>query len=180
MLRTTNLRLLSPILLAGILLVNDHPASAQAAAAPAEAQPAPQQQPQPLSDQDIQLLRKNLRSERKQVIAANLKLTDTEAEKFWPVYEQYVSELVAINNTKYDLIKQYVQGNGTLTDAQAELAVKQWIGVDQSVGTLRLKYVPQFRKVLSPKNTALFYQLDRRIQLMIDLQLASALPLIEP
>ncbi len=43
-----------------------------------------------------------------------------------------------------------------------------------------MKYIPTFRKVLSPKNTALFYQLDRRVQLIIDLQLASSLPLIEP
>jgi len=45
---------------------------------------------------------------------------------------------------------------------------------------LRLKYVPTFRKVLSARNTLLFYQLDRRVSLMIDLQLASQVPLIEP
>ena len=126
------------------------------------------------------MLRKNLRSERKQVITANLKLSDAEAEKFWPLYDQYISELVKINDTKYELIKQYLQNNGTLTDAQADSSVKRWIGVDEQVAELRMKYVPLFRKVLSARNTALFYQVDRRVQLMIDLQLASALPLIEP
>ena len=155
-------------------------AAAQSAPAKSDAQSATPAQEQALSDQDIQMLRKNLRSQRKQVIAANMKLTDTEAEKFWPIYDQYIAELVKINGTKYDLIKQYVQNNGVLTDAQAESAVTQWIGVDQSVGELRLKYVPIFRKALSTQNTALFYQLDRRVQLMIDLQLASALPLVEP
>jgi len=144
------------------------------------AQGATAPQDQGVSDQDIQMLRKNLRSQRKQIIAANLQLTDAEAEKFWPLYDQYVSDLVKNNNTKYELIKQYVQAQGNLSDAQADSAVKQWIGVDQSVSELRLKYFPAFRKVLSAKNTALFYQLDRRVQLMIDLQLASALPLIEP
>ncbi len=67
-----------------------------------------------------------------------------------------------------------------LTDAQADSAVTKWLDVDQGVSALRLKYVPMFRKVLSRQNTALFYQLDRRIQLMIDLQLMLALPLIEP
>lgn len=159
-----------------------HPAVivAQSTSPKSDAQSTALQQDQVLSDQDIQMLRKNLRSQRKQVIAANMKLTDAEAEKFWPIYDQYVGELVKMNNTKYDLIKQYVQNNGVLTDAQADSAAKQWIGVDQSVGELRLKYVPIFRKVLSAQNTALFYQLDRRVQLMIDLQLASALPLIEP
>jgi hypothetical protein len=172
--------LASTFLVAILAAAQAAPEAQRTQAPPPQAEALSPNQPQPLSDQDIQMLRKNLRSERKQVIAANMKLSDAEAEKFWPVYDHYVGELVALNNKKYDLIKQYVQGNGTLTDAQAETAVTGWIGVDQAVGTLRLKYVPIFRKVLSAKNTALFYQLDRRIQLMIDLQLASALPLIEP
>ena len=131
-------------------------------------------------DQDISMLRKDIRSQRKQLIAANMSLTSDEAEKFWPIYDQYVGELVQINNTKYDLIKQYVQSSGSLTAEQADNSVKQWLGVDQSVAQLRMKYVPIFRKVLSAQNTALFYQLERRVQLMIDLQLASQLPLVEP
>jgi len=87
---------------------------------------------------------------------------------------------VKINDTKYSLIKQYVQSGGALTDTEADSAVQQWISLDQSVAELRKKYIPNFRKVLSPKNTAIFYQLDRRVQLLIDLQLASSLPLVEP
>jgi hypothetical protein len=135
---------------------------------------------QPITDEDIQLMRKDIRSQRKQIIAANLKLTDAEAEKFWPVYEQYISDLVNINGTKYALIKRYVESGGALTDTEAETSTSQWVGVDQSVAELRKRYIPIFRKVLSPKNTALFYQLDRRVQLLIDLQLASSLPMIEP
>ena len=135
---------------------------------------------QAITDEDIQMMRKDIRSQRKQIIAANMKLTDSEAEKFWPVYEQYISDLVKINGTKYALIKQYVETRGALTDSEAETAVNQWVGVDQSVSELRKRYIPIFRKVLSPKNTALFYQIDRRVQLMIDLQLASSLPMIEP
>ena len=135
---------------------------------------------QPITDADIQMMRKDIRSQRKQLIAANMKLTDAEAEKFWPIYDQYVSELVQMNGTKYDLIKQYVETGGALTDAEADRAVKKWVDVDQSVAELRRKYIPIIRKVLSPKSTALFYQLDRRVQLMIDLQLASSLPLVQP
>jgi hypothetical protein len=137
-------------------------------------------QPTASIDQDIAMLRKDLRSQRKKLIAANMSLTADEAEKFWPIYDQYVSELVQTNNTKYELIKQYVQNSGTLTADQADSAVKRWLNVDESVTQLRQKYLPIFRKVLSAQKTALYYQLDRRVQLMIDLQLASQLPLIEP
>lgn len=133
-----------------------------------------------VTEEDIQMLRKDIRSQRKQIIAANMKLSESEAEKFWPVYEQYVSDLVKLNGTKYALIKQYIQTQGALTDTEATSAVDQWVSVDESVAELRKKYIPVFGKVLSPKSRALFYQLDRRVQLMIDLQLASSIPMIEP
>jgi hypothetical protein len=136
--------------------------------------------PESSIDQDIALLRKNLHDQRKQIIAANLPLTSSEAEKFWPVYDQYIGELIKINNTKYALLKQYLQAAGSLSDDQADATVKQWLDVDESVTQLRTRYLPMFRKVLTAKNTALFWQLDRRVQLMIDLQVASQLPLIEP
>ena len=85
------------------------------------------------------MMRKDIRSQRKQLISANMKLTDAEAEEFWPVYKEYISELVAINGAKYALIKQYVQTSGVLSDAEAESAVKQWIRIDQSVADLRMK-----------------------------------------
>ena len=141
---------------------------------------APQaNQPSLSIDQEIHLLRQDLRAQRKQLVAANMNLTPAEAAKFWPIYDQYVSELVQKNQAKYELIKEYAQGE-KLTDELAETLPKRWLGVDESVDQLRLKYIPTFRGVLSARSTARFYQIDRRVQLMIDLQLASSLPLIEP
>jgi hypothetical protein len=130
-------------------------------------------------DQQIAMLRSDLRSNRKQIVAANMKLTATEAEKFWPAYDQYVNELVAINDAKYTLIKEYLQGTN-MTEEQADGLSRRWLTVDESVVQLRLKYIPIFRKALSARGTALFFQIDRRVQMMIDLQLASSLPLVEP
>jgi len=135
---------------------------------------------QSTTDQDIDLLRKDIRSQKKQIIAANLQLTDTEAEKFWPLYDQYTAELVKINDAKYAAIKEYATNYTTLTDDQAVSLVRQILGVDQSVAQLRLKYVPIFGKVISGKKTALFFQLDRRLVMLIDLQLASQIPMVQP
>lgn len=67
-----------------------------------------------------------------------------------------------------------------MTEEQADSLSSRWLAVDESVVQLRLKYIPVFRKALSAKGTALFYQIDRRVQMIIDLQLAGSLPLIEP
>jgi hypothetical protein len=135
---------------------------------------------QSTTDQDIDLLRKDIRSQKKQIIAANLQLTDTEAVKFWPLYDQYTAELVKINDAKYAAIKDYATNYSTLTDDQAVTLTRQIIGVEQSVAQLRLKYVPIFDKVISGKKTGLFFQLDRRLVMLIDLQLASQIPMVEP
>lgn len=165
---------------AAMLLFHAEASVAQDTSTPAAGKQAPADEVRPISDEDIEMLRKDIRSQRKQLIAANMKLTDVEAERFWPVYEQYIGELVSMNNKKYALIKQFVRSGGALTDAEAESSVSQWVNVDESVAALRLKYVPIFRKVLSARNEALFYQLDRRVQLMIDLQLMALIPMIEP
>ena len=131
-------------------------------------------------DQNVALLRKDLRSDKKQIIAANMQLTDAEAPKFWPVYDQYTAELAKINDAKVAAIKDYAANYSTLTDDKALALTRQIIGIEESVGQLRLKYVPIFSKVISGKKTALFFQLDRRLTGVVDLQLASDVPLVEP
>ena len=132
-----------------------------------------------ISSQDLDLLRKDLRSQKKQLIAANLKLTDAEATKFWPVYDQYTAELLKINDKKYALIQDYADHWGTMTDEQALMFLRQWLDVDIAATQLRQKYVPAVSQVLNGRSTATFFQLDRRISMMIDLQLASQIPLVQ-
>jgi hypothetical protein len=130
-------------------------------------------------DQDVQLLRQDIRSKKKQMVAANLQLTDTEATKFWPVYDQYTAELVKINDEKYAVIKAYADAWGNMTDAQALDLTNRALGVEQKVTQLRMKYVPIFNKVIPGTKVATFFQIERRLQAVIDLQLASQIPLVQ-
>jgi hypothetical protein len=159
--------------LAGLCMMSVPAARAQAASQAASSDS------QTVSDQDIQLLRQDLRSQKKQLLAANLNLTDTEATKFWPIYDQYVAELTKINNDKYAVVKEYANNYGKLTDAQALDLTKRLLGVDDAVAQLRMKYVPIINGVLSGVKTATFFQIDRRLTMLIDIQLASSIPLIQ-
>jgi hypothetical protein len=140
---------------------------------------SPSQTGQVMSSQDVDLLRKDIRSKKKQLIAANLKLTEAEATKFWPVYDQYTQELIKINDKKYALIKQYAESWGAITDDQAMIWMRDWLDVDTAVTQLRSKYVPLVRTVLPGKKAATFFQLDRRVSEMIDLQISSQIPLVQ-
>lgn len=131
-------------------------------------------------DTDIELLRKDLRDQKKQIVATNLPLTPDEAVKFWPLYEQYTAETIKLNDQRYGLIKEYVANYNTMTDEQASSYIKRWIGVDEDTAKLRLKYIPMIEKVLPEKKAAMFFQIDRRVGLMTELQLSSQLPLVAP
>jgi hypothetical protein len=132
-----------------------------------------------ISKQDLDLLRKDLRSKRKQLIAQNLKLTDDEATEFWPVYDQYVSELIVINDKKFSLIQDYADNWGKLTNEQSLSFIQQWLDADIATAQLRQRYAPIVFKVLDGKKSATFFQLDRRIAMMIELQVSSQMPLVQ-
>ena len=134
---------------------------------------------QPNPNDFIELLRKDVRSQKKQIIAENMGLSDSEAEKFWPVYDRYTAELSRIYDTKIALLKDYADNCSSMTGEQAENYIRKRAEVEQSMMQLRLKYVPAFRKVLSGRETALFYQLDWRLGLAIDVELVQV-PLINP
>ena len=134
---------------------------------------------QPNPDDFIELLRKDVRSQKKQIIAENMDLSDSEAEKFWPVYDRYAAELSKIYDTKIALVNDYAENHRAMTGEQAENYIRKRAEVEQSIMQLRLKYVPAFRKVLSGRETALFYQLDWRLGLAIDVELVQV-PLINP
>lgn len=130
-------------------------------------------------DQNIQLLRQDIRSKKKQTVAANLQLTDAQATKFWPIYDQYTAELVKINDEKYAILKQYADEWGSMTDEQALSLTNRALAVEQKVTELRIKYVPIFSQVVPGTAVATFFQIERRLQAVIDLQLAAQLPVVQ-
>src|SRR5215472_1569486 len=60
-------------------------------------------------DAEVDLMRKNLRDEKKQIVAQNLPLTPDEATRFWPVYDQYTAETIKVNDQRYALVKEYAE-----------------------------------------------------------------------
>lgn len=133
-----------------------------------------------VADDTVQLMRQDIRSERKKIVAANLPLTEAEAVKFWPAYDRYVVEHSKIYDIRYALLKEYAQNYNTMTEEQANSFIKRWTATEEQMAQLRLKWMPEFEKVISPKKTAMFYQIDRRLGLMVELQLSSQIPLVKP
>jgi hypothetical protein len=130
-----------------------------------------------VTDEDIALLRQDIRAMKMQVIGQNMSLSDTEAQKFWPIYKHYADDLHEVNNSKYELLKQYAETWATMTDQDALIYVRHWMEVDAEAQALRLRYVPAVTQALPGKKAATFFQLDRRLSMIVDFQLFSQVPL---
>ncbi len=129
-------------------------------------------------EKDLALVRRNLRSEKKQIIAMNLSLTDAEATRFWPLYDQYAAEMSKHYDDFYAVIKDYAANQKTLTDAQALSMIKRWSAIQVESARTRQKHIDLIEKSIPGRKAALFFQVDRRLYALIDLQIASEVPLV--
>jgi hypothetical protein len=132
----------------------------------------------PLSDTDIQLLRSDLRGDKNQIIADTMKLTDAESVAFWPVYRSYTHDQQVIGDDLVQLLKDFAKNYDTMDDANAEDMMQRLINIQDRTLNLKEDYWPRFQKALGAKRAAKFYQVDNRLALMVNLQLASSIPLI--
>jgi hypothetical protein len=134
---------------------------------------------QALTAADLEIIRTELRADKRTKTAETLALTDAEAALFWPIYDRYIAELTIINDKKYGLIKEYSEKYGSYSNAQANDFITRWLDVDLKASKLRIKYVPIVGKVLPGIKAASFFQIDRRLAMLINLGLASQLPILQ-
>lgn len=131
-----------------------------------------------LSPQELQMMRHDLRKQKQKLIAENLPMNESEAIKFWAVYQKYSDELKEINDERFSMLHSYAQTYRSMSNDDALIFMRRWLEVDEKSVQLRSKYLPLVKDVLPGKKAATFFQLDERISMMIDLEFASQLPLL--
>jgi len=135
-------------------------------------------EPATSNQQDLALLRQDVKSQKKQIVAANLELTDAEATKFWPIYDKYTADMSKISDTRLALVKEYADAYPNVPDTLAQSIVQRWLKTDEEVAQLREQYMPELEKVLPGKKMARFFQIDRRLGILVDVQVTSQIPLV--
>lgn len=143
-----------------------------------ESAPQPQMTLQGMSPQELRLMRQDLQKQKQKLIAENLPMTESEAVKFWAVYQKYSKEMQEINDEKFGMIHSYAQNWRSMSNDDALIFMRRWLEIDEKVTQLRSKYLLLVRDALPGKKAATFFQLDERISMMINLEIASQLPLL--
>jgi len=131
------------------------------------------------SDDYIELARDILKTEKKAAIAEGMDLSDTEITPFWELYNEYNSKLSQTQNQRVALIKNFAQNYETMTDEKADEIMKSFFKYQQEIIKLKKSYYGRFKKILPSSKTARYFQLENKIQALVDAELAMQIPLIE-
>ncbi len=131
------------------------------------------------TDTDIALLRSDVQAQKNDVIAHTMQFNDADAKAFWPLYREYANKQQILGDQRVSVIKDYSAQYDTLTDAQADGLMARMMKFEKSRADLRAEYYPKFKAAIGAKQAAKFIQVDNRLTLLVDLQLANAIPIIQ-
>lgn len=130
------------------------------------------------NEASLDLLLTTLRSNRKVFIAANLLLTEEEAQGFWPVYDRYALDLAAIQDRGVRLIEEYTENFDSMNDARGEKLVREYLQIERDHVDLRQAYLEPFSKVLPGVKLMRFYQIENKIRALLNYDLAATIPVV--
>ncbi len=141
------------------------------------APPSSAQSPTP--EAYMELLRSDVRTSKVEILTEALALSEPQGEAFWPIYREYGTELAKLGDRRIAMIKAFAETYGSTTDEQATLFANDWFALHSDRLKLRKNYFNKVSKAVSPLVAAQFIQLENVIGMLIDIQVAAELPLLE-
>lgn len=170
-----------------VLLTAGSPVHAQTApASKPPAQASKPQQPPPVSKQQEQtlnlhayaeLLRSDVRTQKVAIITEVMGFTEAEDKAFWPVYRTYDAEMAKLGDERVSLIEEYANNFDKMNDAIADKLATRALDLESRRRAVLAKSYESVKKVLSPQTALRYLQVEHQLQLLIDLQIASSLPI---
>jgi len=146
---------------------------------PAAALRAAQPRGGPAVEANREVLLDAIRANRKALVAANLKLTDDEATKFWPVYDAYQKEINGIGDRLVAVIQDYTASFSDLSNDKAMKLTGEYLDIEADRLKVRRSYVDTFAKALPGRKVARFYQIENKLDAVIRYELAATIPVVE-
>ena len=134
------------------------------------------QDQKPNIDSSIAVIRANMQADRTTLITTGMNFNDNEGAAFWLIYREYQYERSKLDDRRSAVIKEYTQKYPNLTDAEAKEMAERMLDCESRLAELKKKYYKKFNRVLPALTVTKFFQLERRVDLMVDMQVEVALP----
>jgi len=141
---------------------------------------APYSTGQEKATDNMQILRDKIKADKKLLVATNMELTESEAQGFWPLYDQYQKDLQQINQRVVNLLESYAADfrKKSLTDEKAKQLITEAVAIEQAEARLKSTYAPQLSKVLPVRKVARYLQIENKIRAVVKYDIASGVPLV--
>jgi hypothetical protein len=128
---------------------------------------------------DMEILREKVRADKKLLVAQSMQLTEEEGKVFWPIYDAYQEEKSALADRRIKVIEDYAANFQSLSDDVAKDLVDRSIGIQKDAVKLMESYLPKFSKAVGDKKAARFYQIENKIDAIVNFELAANIPLAQ-
>ncbi|MGA7872731.1 MAG: hypothetical protein WCA22_17720 [Candidatus Binatus sp.] len=119
------------------------------------------------------------RAQRKATVGANMNLTADEAARFWPVYDAYEARMDSIEDRHVRELKEFAAKYKNFTDADAKKKLDEVMAIQQARLDVQREFVPKFLAAVSQVKVTRFYQIDNKIQALIQCDIAQLVPLAQ-
>jgi len=130
---------------------------------------------------NLEIVHEKLKADKKLIVAKYMELTESEAKKFWPVYEEYQNDLQKSNERLLRLLESYAADyrNKSLTDEKAKKLLDEWIAVEQEEGKRRSAHAPKVLQAVPAKKAARYLQIENEYRILLRYDLAATVPLVQ-
>jgi polyhydroxyalkanoate synthesis regulator phasin len=128
---------------------------------------------------NMEIVKEKVRTDKKLFVATNMELTESEAKAFWPVYEAYQAELSKLRDRESKLIDEFAANFGKMSDDVAKNLLDDSLSIDSAYLKLRQSYLARFREVLPDIKVARYFQLENKIEAVLEYEQARRIPLIQ-
>ena len=126
---------------------------------------------------DVALTRAHIQTARQAVIAEAMPLTENEGLAFWPAYRNYRLDMARLGDRLVKVINEFVASNGKPNDEQANRLLDEYLDIKAKEVAVHQKHVKIFRKLLPPVKVARFFQLENKLDAVVNYELAQSIPL---
>ena len=130
---------------------------------------------------NLAIVHEKIKADKKVIVAKYMELTESEAKKFWPVYDEYQNDLQKSNERLMRLLESYAAEykNKSLTDEKAKKLLDEWIAFDQDDGKRRSAFAPKVLQALPVKKAARYLQIETEYRILLRYEIAGVLPLVQ-
>lgn len=126
-----------------------------------------------------ELLRSDLRTRKVALITEIMQFTDAEDVAFWPIYREYEHELSQLNDERLRAFETYATVYDKLTPETANSLMVKVLDLEAGRTALKQKFFAKLKTAVSPLTAARVLQIENQIGLIVDLQVASSLPVAQ-